>query len=106
MGGEEVKFISPYEEIQTYKKNLGEFGENLIESGFFNNLASEHLMSEVDYNIDDYLALLDSLSPYIALERNKRDSLFASLRKTLEKSCQNSIPTSYLSMFHVAKKMK
>lgn len=99
-------FLAHSEDIKTHQENIGKFGEELVESGLFKNLVSEEFMTEVDYNTDNYLALLNSLSPYIALEAHKRDSLFASLRETLENNCPQSIPTSYLSVVQVAQKMK
>lgn len=99
-----VPFFAGSEDIKSHKQNLAKFGENLLDSGLFKNLMSEDLMSEVTYSIEDYLALLSSLSPYIALERQQRDNLFAGLRETLEKNCGNSIPTSYLSVVQVAQK--
>lgn len=99
-----VPFFALSEDIKSHKQNLGKFGENLIESGLFKNLVSEDLISEVTYSIDDYLALLSSLSPYIALEPQKRDFLFLGLRETLEKNCGNSIQTSYFSMVQIAQK--
>ncbi len=54
------------------------------------------------YSIDDYLTLLSTLSPYIALDSQQRDILFNDLRDALSKNLGDTIETSYLSAFHVA----
>lgn len=97
--------LGRYEDRGTQSEQLRKFGQNVIESGYFKNLVSEQVACEVTYTIDDYLTLLSTLSSYIVLDSQKRDSLFAGLRKALEKSCGNSIQVSYLSAFQIAKKI-
>jgi SAM-dependent methyltransferase len=96
--------LAKYESIPTYLSNLNKFGQDTVDSGYFQNLISEHLVCEVTYSVDDYLALLSTLSPYIALEKPKRDALFAVLGETLEQNYGRTIETSYLSVFHVVQK--
>lgn len=89
----------------TQEENLRQFGQNIIDSGQFKDLVSEQLACEATYSIDDYLTLLSTLSPYIALNSQKRDSLFEGLKRVLERNCPRSIQVSYLSAFHIAKKV-
>jgi SAM-dependent methyltransferase len=96
--------LTKYESIPTYLSQLNKFGLDTVNSGYFKNLISEHLVCEVAYSIDDYLALLSTLSPYIALEKPKRDTLFANLGQTLEQNYGKTIETSYLSAFHIVQK--
>lgn len=98
--------LGRYENRGTQEQSLRKFGQNVIESGQFENLVSEQLACEVTYSIDDYLTLLSTYSPYIALEPQQRNSLFEGLRKTLEKNCLSSLQLSYLSAFHVAQKIE
>ena len=93
--------LARYEDIKVHQQNLRKFSKDVVDSGFFIDLASEEFVSQVNYSIDDYLALLSSLSPYMALKKEKRDGLFISLRESLEKICGDSIPTSYLSIFQI-----
>ncbi|MEA5505625.1 hypothetical protein VB735_21435 [Halotia wernerae UHCC 0503] len=76
-----------------------------INSGQFKDLISEQMICEVTYSIDDYLALLSTYSPYIALDPQQRNSLFANLQEALKNNCDKSIQTSYLSAFHIAQKI-
>jgi SAM-dependent methyltransferase len=97
--------LARYEDRGTQEDILRGMGENVIESDQFKNLVSEQVPCEVTYNIDDYLLLLSTLSPYIKLDPQKRNSLFEGLREVLERNCTKSIPVSYLSAFHIAQKI-
>lgn len=97
--------LARYEDRETQEEILRGLGQNIINSGLFKGLVYEHLACEVTYTIDDYLMLLSTLSPYIALEPQKRDSLFDSLREVLEKNCFMSFQCSYISAFHIAQKI-
>ena len=87
------------------EENLKKLGQAVIDSGRFQDLVSEQLTCELTYSIDDYLALLSTYSPYIALDPQKQNSLFQDLRKTLENNCGTSIELSYISAFHFARKI-
>ena len=91
-----------YEAKETQEKSLSKQGQNVLNSGLFKDLLSEKMVCEATYSIDDYLALLSTLSPYIALEPQKRESLLAQLRKVLETNGISRMQCSYLSAFHVA----
>ena len=91
-----------YEAKETQEKSLSKQGQNVLNSGLFKDLVSEQMVCEATYSLDDYLALLSTFSPYIALEPQKRESLLAHLRKVLETNGINSMQCSYLSAFHIA----
>jgi len=94
-----------YEDRSTQAANLRAFGDNVINSGFFKDLISEQVVCETNYSINDYLSLLSTLSPYIALEANQRLALFTALEAVLATNFGTSIPTSYLSVLQVAQKI-
>lgn len=96
--------LAGYEERETQEESLRRQGQAVIDSGRFKDLVSEQLACEVTYCINDYLALLSTLSPYIKLDPQKRDALFEGLREALEKNRTRSIQTSYLSAFQIAQK--
>ncbi len=100
----EAPSLAGYEERSTQEESLRRQGQAAIDSSQFKDLVSEQLACEVTYSIDDYLALLSTLSPYIKLDRQKRTALFKGLRQTLERNCTTSIQTSYLSVLHIAQK--
>jgi SAM-dependent methyltransferase len=97
--------LAGYEARGTHEENLRRQGQAVIDSGQFKDLASQQMVCEVTYSIDDYLALLSTLSPYIRLEPQKREALFAGLRERLERNYISRMQTSYLSVFQVAQKI-
>ncbi len=84
---------------------LNIFADAAIESGLFSNLQTEVQMNEVNYSIDDYLQLLTTYSPYIALLPADRSELLTRLRSTLVQNCGDWIELSYLSIFHITNKI-
>lgn len=96
--------LGGYEPIKTQEETLRKFGHKAVGSGYFNQMVSEQMECDRTYSLDEYLALLNTLSPYIALEPQIQAALFADLRTTLEKISGELIHTSYLSVFQVAHK--
>ena len=96
--------LGKYEDRATQTESLRKFGQIVSDSGHFGSLVSEQITWEVTYSVDDYLLLLNTYSPYIELEPQQRDDLFALLKKTLEQDGANSVQLSYLSAFHLAQK--
>ncbi len=96
--------LGKYEDRATQTQILREFGQIVTDSGHFGGLVSEQMQWEVTYSIDDYLLLLSTYSPYMALEPQQRDDLFASLQGILEQNGKNSVQLSHLSAFHIAQK--
>jgi SAM-dependent methyltransferase len=96
--------LKGYEAISTHQNNLNDLGKAIIDSGKFQNLFSSELICELTYNIRDYLALLSTFSPYIALESQQRNYLFNNLAATLENNQGETINLSYLSVLQTAQK--
>ena len=97
--------LKAYEEIAIHQKNLSNLGQLVINSGYFQNLLSEELICEVTYSIDDYLGLLSTLSPYIAMDGAQRNCLFKNLSTTLKNNHGNWINLAYLSVLQIARKI-
>ncbi|WP_319419123.1 hypothetical protein [Pleurocapsa sp. FMAR1] len=96
--------LNKYETLANYQGNLGKMGQEVIDSGYFKDLTEKHLISKVNYSIDDYLTLLSTLSPYIRLQREHRDGFFAELRQILQLNFDNQLELTYLSMMQMAHK--
>ena len=93
-----------YESLENYQKNLNQMGKDVINSGYFKNLVSQQLTIEVSYSIDDYLALLSTLSPYIALESQARNDLFIGIKSLLEQNFESELQLSHVSVVQVTQK--
>jgi SAM-dependent methyltransferase len=80
---------------------LDELGQMAIESGYFKDIQSGHIEVEVTYSVDQYLMLLNTYSPYLKLETEQKQTLFAGLREVLEQNGE-TVQLSYVSAFHIA----
>ena len=90
-----------YEGAAVQAEILRGFEQEVLDSGFFNELVVEHTRCEVTYSIDDYLKLLSTLR---RLEPQAKELLFAGLREKLEK-IGDSVQLSFLSAVQVARKV-
>lgn len=94
-----------YEDVTDQEKIVQSFGEIAINSGNFQDLVSGHVICEVTYNINDYLLLLGTLSPYLKLEPGIREGLFTELKQKIDQLYGGRIEISYISAFQVMKKI-
>ncbi|BDA66634.1 methyltransferase type 12 [Rivularia sp. IAM M-261] len=101
------KYEGEYEGRQKQEEHLKSFGEIVLESGQFQDLITEYIPCELTYSIDDYFALLNSYSPYLNLEPQAKEALFAALREKIEDEHLEgaSIQLSFLSGFNIARKL-
>ncbi len=96
--------LAGYESPEKQSRDLQSLGQMAIESGYFTNLAYEQLICEAVYTVDDYLALLNTYSQYLALEPQVKQALFTALREKITQMVGNSLPLTYVSAFHVDRK--
>lgn len=89
-----------YEGAETQAEILRNFGEKVLDSGYFRELVCEQIACEVTYSIDDYLKLLSTLRK---LSPQVKDLLFTNLREKLL-PFGDSVQLSFLSAVHVARK--
>ncbi|MFE4105451.1 class I SAM-dependent methyltransferase [Almyronema epifaneia] len=92
------------ESFQARVENIRQLGQAAVHSGYFQHLKAEQQICQAFYSVDDYLLLLSTLSPYIALPAEQRQALFADLKAALEKSWGDRLPVSYLSALQVLHK--
>jgi SAM-dependent methyltransferase len=97
--------FAEYKDCDREVRELKIFADAAIESGLFDNLQTEVQMNEVSYEIDDYLLLLTTYSPCIALSLSDRQDLLAQLRLILAQKCGDRIQLSYLSVFQIGNKI-
>lgn len=86
------------------EEQLRAIAQGLVNRGDFVSLGYERLDLTRVYSISDYLALLSSLSPYIALAPQQRQELFAALDKALRHQVGDRLETSYFSALQVLQK--
>ncbi len=97
--------LAQQEDIVRHQQNISKFGREIIDSGYYHNLVTQAIVSQVDYTIDEYLTLLTTLSPYIRLDSSLRDTLLQQLKSVLQQNYGDRLELSYLSMFQIAQKV-
>jgi SAM-dependent methyltransferase len=93
--------FAEYKDREREVRELNIFADAAIESALFGNLRTGVESSEVNYAIDDYLQLLTTYSPCIALAPETRHELLANLRAVIAQNCGTQMPLSYQSVFHL-----
>lgn len=94
--------FASFENIEVQEKNLENISKTIIESGYFKNLELSQIIEDLSYSSEDYLKLLTTISPYIALEPEVRKAFFAELRTMLKQKKITTIPTQYICAAHIA----
>ncbi|WP_373542231.1 class I SAM-dependent methyltransferase [Chamaesiphon sp.] len=97
--------FATYKEPETQLSEVSTIARSAIDSGLFTDLHQEYRAIEVNYSIDDYLGLLTTYSPCIALSPADRSELLARLRIVLSQNDDRQIPLSYLAVFQIATKI-
>lgn len=93
--------LARYEGAEIQAEILQGFGQEILDSGYFDNLVIEQTASTVTYNIDRYLQLL---STFGRLEPPAQELLFAGLRSQLAKF-GDRVQLSFLSAACIARKV-
>ena len=97
--------LDSQENIQNHQQNLAKFGQEIIDSGYFGDLVTKSIISQVIYTVDEYLTLLTTLSGYIRLESSQRNRLLGELKKILQSQYGDRLELSYLSVLQMARKV-
>ncbi|MEG3848044.1 class I SAM-dependent methyltransferase [Microcoleus sp. herbarium19] len=100
-----VPSLGNYASREQEKLNLQAIGKTVIDSGRFQKLRSDEVVHNIIYNTDDYLMLLGTLSPYIALEPDVRNALFSGLRAKIERDLGGAIELEHLCTFQIVPKL-
>ncbi|MBW4633450.1 MAG: class I SAM-dependent methyltransferase [Iphinoe sp. HA4291-MV1] len=96
--------LDRYEDRETQEDILRGLGKIVIDSGQFKDLISGQVTSEVTYTVDEYLTVLNTYSPYLKLDPQTKNALFAGLKHRIEHEFGGSLQLSYISAFHIAQK--
>jgi SAM-dependent methyltransferase len=96
--------LDRYEDQETQDSILRGLGQMALDSSYFHNVVAGQIVSNVTYTTDDYLTLLNTYSPYLKLDPQRKAALFAGLKYLIDQDLDGSIPLSFVSAFHVANK--
>ncbi|AMA09005.1 class I SAM-dependent methyltransferase [Picosynechococcus sp. PCC 73109] len=94
--------FASFENIAVQEQNLKNISQGLLDSNCFQNLELTQIIETKDYSPNDYLKLLTTLSPYIALDSTVRRQLFDELKAVFQARKIQTIPTQYICAAHIA----
>lgn len=100
-----IPLYARHEGRKNHQADFLKFSELITDSEYFKNVKYESSIHQVVYSLDDYLLLLSTLSPYIALAENSRNHLFTNLQEALHKHQGDRLNLSFISAFHIAHKI-
>jgi len=72
-------------------------------SGLFEDVRVRRYLWAIDYTADSYLDLLSTYSDHIAMNKSKRDILYADIRRRISARPSGLIRKHYLSILHIAR---
>ncbi|NJO18835.1 MAG: SAM-dependent methyltransferase, partial [Spirulinaceae cyanobacterium RM2_2_10] len=90
-----------YESPDAQLAAMQDLGAMVLASGHFGDLQAGHTWQQVDYAVEDYLALLTTYSPYLELAAPTRTALLADLRAMLLAVEGDRLKLTYLSAYQV-----
>jgi len=94
----------PYEDADTVARILSALEQPLLDSPLFHGAQKGQWLVESLLAIDDYLTLLTTYSPFLALDPAVRDALLAELRPALETLHGKSVPLTHTSAHVMAQR--
>lgn len=81
--GEFAPSLGQYESPAQHLAAMDVLKEHILDSGYFEDFQTHTQAWQITYSLADYLALLGTLSPYIALEPELRQKLFTELETAI-----------------------
>ena len=83
---------------------LPDHSEEIEASGLFDVVAVEHFDWTVDYDADSYLRLLSTFSGHIAMPPDRRERLYAEIRRRLSEGPNGRLRRGWGAVLHVARR--
>jgi len=81
---------------------VGDLGDEIDASGFFRTIAVRRRLWEVTYTADEYVALLGTFSPNLALDPETRQRLFERIHRRIEARPGRTVTKTHLATLNVA----
>jgi protein-L-isoaspartate O-methyltransferase len=98
--------LDRYENRETEADVLRQLGQMAIDSGYFDNLVGGAVRVAVTYDVDRYLTLLNTYSPYLQLDPVSKEALFNGLGEIIKNDLGGKIDLQHTSAFHVTHRQK
>lgn len=98
--------LAAFAGVKQHASHLDAFGRDVVQSGWFEAIVAEHKLISEMVSGNYYIELLSTLSPYMALEREARNTLFTELLARISHKWNDSMPTQRLSALQVFERKK
>ena len=98
--------LARYEDEATQVEVAQGLGRWVGESSYFTDIRFGYATCEHAYSVDRYLMLLNSYSPYLQLDPDLREGLFAALREAIVQDFGGSLQLKHICAFHIARKAR
>jgi len=97
--------LDRYETWEMQQEIFKGFGSIVSDSGLFKDIRFGQVTCDVVYRTDEYLMLLNTYSPYLKLDPDSKKALFAELSERINNDFGGSLQLSYISAFHIGRKV-
>ncbi len=95
----------PYEDAATVAGILTAMGQLVMESQLFHGAQQGQWLVESLLNIDDYLTLLTTYSPFLALDPDVQAALTSDLKRALQQIHGDTVPLTYTTAYQMAQRV-
>lgn len=93
----------PYDDAAAVATTLAALGQPLLESPYFVGAHQDQRLVNSVLPVDDYLTLLTTYSPFLALDPGVRDALLAEMGTALKQLHGESVPLNHTSAYVMAR---
>lgn len=83
---------------------LPDQGEQIRQSGLFDNVVLRQFDWQISYSADEYIRLLNTFSGHIAMDAGKRDHLYAEIRRRVARRPDGLLRRHWGAVLHVARR--
>ncbi|MDJ0768428.1 MAG: class I SAM-dependent methyltransferase [Ilumatobacter sp.] len=84
---------------------LADHTDEIVASGLFNQVHVRHFDWAISYDADGYIALLETFSGHISMDRWKRDRLYGEIRQRLDRRPDRRLRRHWGAALHLARRM-
>lgn len=83
---------------------LPDQGEQIRQSGLFDNVVLRQFDWQISYSADEYIRLLNTFSGHIAMDAGKRDHLYAEIKRRVARRPDGLLRRHWGAVLHVARR--
>jgi SAM-dependent methyltransferase len=86
-------------------EEIGDLRAQIAETGLFTGFEVRRYLADVTYSADEYISVLATYSPNLAMEPAKRERLFDLIRRRIEAQPSRTVRKTYLFTLNLARRL-